>query len=77
MAWGTTDDGAMFAWDRDVAEDLAEAGCSGAGTPLVIERDGLYYPSCAATGIVFAPPFDLLVLQELLFPDEWSIIPPG
>lgn len=77
VAWGTDDSGATFYWDENVAQELAEQNCTGASTPLIIERDGRYYPSCASTGIVFAPPFDSLALTELLFPDNWEIIPPG
>nr|CRY96619.1 hypothetical protein [uncultured prokaryote] len=77
MAWTTDDSGAVSSWSEEIAQELAEQSCTGAATPLVIERDGRYYPSCASTGIVFAPPLDLLVLQELLFPDVWDIIPPG
>lgn len=32
---------------------------------------------CLSTGIVYAPPFTGPALAEALWPDEWSILPPG
>lgn len=43
----------------------------------MIEKDGREYPACLSTGIVYAPPFSGLALTELLWPDEWSVLPPG
>lgn len=63
-------------WDQEYAETLAAEGC-GDLEPSVMERDGLYYVMCTSTGIFFAPPLGEAALLELLFPEEWALVPPG
>lgn len=53
------------------------ATCPDGSTPLIIENDGVFYPACSSTGIFYVPQLLPAVLGELLFPSEWSIIPPG
>jgi hypothetical protein len=38
---------------------------------------GMVVGMCPSTGIVYLPPFDAAVLGEALWPDDWSIVPPG
>lgn len=69
-------------WDANIHPELT--GCPEGSIPQMI-RDtngalgtpGLYYPSCQSTGIVYAPPFSGAALLELVFPDDWSLLPPG
>lgn len=75
--WGSDDPGVINTWEEwgDTA-GWADV-CPDGSQPLIIERDGQQFPSCLSTGIFYAPPFAAPALAELLWPDEWSLLPPG
>lgn len=55
------------------------AECEAFNEPLIHESASgtTYRLACPSIGIVYAPPLTLAALTELLFPDNWSILPPG
>lgn len=75
--WGSDDPGVINNWTEwgdtvgwgDVCPDGSE--------PLITQKNGREYPSCLSTGVVYAPPFTIPALVDLVFPDDWSVLPPG
>jgi hypothetical protein len=51
--------------------------CPGNQQPTILEHNGNKYPTCVSQGVFYAPPFLQAVLAELLWPQAWSLIPPG
>lgn len=49
--------------------------CPDGSEPLIYELDGVTYPSCLSTGIFYAPPLTGAALADVLWPEEWSIVP--
>lgn len=39
---------------------------------MVLEIDGVVYPTCAAGGVVYTPPFTPLGLEAINWPDWWD-----
>ena len=64
-------------WNQGYAPRIAE--CDMFNEPLIYEDSGgtTHYLACPEAGIIYAPPLTAAALLELLFPDSWSIIPPG
>lgn len=81
MIYETNDQGVRGYWEENIHPTIE---CQAGATPQMI-RDvsgalgtaGLYYPSCSATGVVYAPPLSGAALIEMLFPDNWGLVPPG
>lgn len=64
-------------WNQGYAPRMVE--CEGFDSPSIYESPGgtSYQLACPSVGIVYVPPLAQAALLELLFPDDWSILPPG
>jgi hypothetical protein len=77
ILWLPSEQAALDAFEAAAAENGFDATCSAFDGPLIAEEDGKFSAYCPSIGVVYAPPFTLGALAELLFPDDWSILPPG
>jgi hypothetical protein len=73
--WGSESPAVAEAWEQWATSSSWSSVCP-AGTEYIAEREGQAYPTCLSTGVFYAPPFTAGVLADLLWPSEWSIVPP-
>ena len=45
--------------------------------PQAPYQTGREYAGCPVTGVFYAPPLTAAVLADILWPEQWSIVPPG